>query len=373
MSGSEAEVPGLKKKKKDKKRSEFFGTLQYQIFKRTLLLGLIPIAILWAVAFVPCMFHGLFGIEQNLRAVWLPATIAAAALAVVVALVAFFSSANLMKPIKRLIRAVNSVKGGREDEFTPVSDYLETERLSDACASMLEELKNIDRTQQEFVSNVSHELKTPMTSMKVLADSLVGQNDVPVEVYREFMEDIGAEIDRETTIVNDLLALSRLEKASSKMEIKSVNINGLLTRIKRKMTPIAQKNGILLLLDNIRSVTAEVDESMLETVITNLVENAIKYNRVGGWVRMVLDLDRRNFTVTVSDNGIGIPEEAQEQIFERFYRADKSHSKTVSGSGLGLSLVRKSVKQMHGTIKVTSAPEEGSTFTVTIPLEYRAR
>ncbi len=356
-----------------RERSEFSKTLQFQIFRRSLALGMIPIAVLWGVVFALCLLHGLLGIEQNLTYVWLSALVATGVLLVVVALLAFFSAASLMNPIKELIHSVDAVKNGLEDGFDPVTTYLETERISEACESMLEGLKNLDKTQQEFVSNVSHELKTPMASMKVLADSLKGREDVPVEVYREFMEDIGAEIDRETEIVNDLLTLSRLEKSSSSLEIKSVNINGLLQSLKRKLTPIAQKSGILLLFDNIRPVTAEVDESKLDMVFTNLIENAIKYNHVGGWVRVVLDTDRKNFIITVSDNGIGIPKEAQEQIFERFYRADKSHSKTVGGSGLGLSLVRKAVSLHHGTITVQSAPEEGSTFTVTIPLEYEKR
>ncbi len=354
-------------------RNNSVQSLQVRIFQKILLLGIIPVAALWGFAFVLCLIHGAAGYDSMPSYLWRWSLLATGVLIAVIIVVGLVVSDRMMRPFQQLIRAVDEVKAGGEDNFTPVTDYQETVQISEACVAMLQRLKNLDKTQQEFVSNVSHELKTPMASMKVLADSLVGRDDVPVEVYREFMEDIGTEIDRETEIVNDLLTLSRLDKESAQLDIQEVNINAMLAKLKRKMTPIAQKNGIVLLFDTIRSVTAEVDESRMEMVITNLIENAIKYNHVGGWVRVVLDLDRTSFSITVADNGIGIPKEAQEQIFERFYRADESHSKTVSGSGLGLSLVRKAVGMHHGTIRVASAPEEGSEFTVRIPLRYAAR
>ena len=150
---------------------------------------------------------------------------------------------------------------------------------------------------------MSHELKTPLTSMKVLADSLVGQENVPVELYQEFMQDIAAEIDRESKIITDLLTLVKLDKKASNMNIELVNINELLDMILKRLHPIAAKRNIELILEGFRPVDAEIDETKLSLAISNLVENAIKYNKDEGWVRVSLNADHKYFYVTVTDSG----------------------------------------------------------------------
>ena len=235
---------------------------------------------------------------------------------------------------------------------------------------MLRRLQTLDESRQEFVSNVSHELKTPLTSMKVLADSLMGQEDIPVELYREFMTDIGAEIDRENKIINDLLSLVKMDKSAGNINITSVQINELLERIMKRLRPIAQKQNVELVMESFRPVVAEVDEVKLTLALTNLIENAIKYNNPDGWVHVSLNADHQNFFVTVEDNGIGIPKEAQNRIFERFYRVDKSHSREIGGTGLGLAIARNAIIMHRGAIKVHSMEGEGTTFTVRIPLTY---
>ena len=224
---------------------------------------------------------------------------------------------------------------------------------------MLRRLQILDETRQEFVSNVSHELKTPLASMKVLADSLIGQEDVPVEFYREFMTDIGEEIDRENKIINDLLSLVKMDKTSANVNISSVNINELMELIMKRLRPIARKQNVDLVLESFRPVIAEVDEVKLTLALSNLIENAIKYNRPEGWVHVSLNADHQNFFVTVEDNGIGIPEEDQDHIFERFYRVDKSHSREIGGTGLGLAIARNAVILHRGAIRVHSAEGKG--------------
>lgn len=166
------------------------------------------------------------------------------------------------------------------------------------------------------MSNVSHELKTPLTSMKVLADSLNGQEDVPVELYREFMLDIGNEIERENKIINDLLSLVKMDKSASDLNITSVNINEMLDLILKRLKPIAEKQHVDLVLESFRPVTAEIDEVKLTLAITNLVENAIKYNKEDGWVHVSLNADYQYFYLKVEDSGIGIPEDSLEHIYE---------------------------------------------------------
>ena len=290
--------------------------------------------------------------------------------AVIVVIAGFAVSTAFVRPFRRLTKSIKDVQDGYEADFISVNSYSETETMSAACDEMLRRLQTLDESRQEFVSNVSHELKTPLTSMKVLADSLMGQEDIPVELYREFMTDIGAEIDRENKIINDLLSLVKMDKSAGNINITGVQINELLERIMKRLRLIAQKQNVELVMESFRPVVAEVDEVKLTLALTNLIENAIKYNNPDGWVHVSLNADHQNFFVTVEDNGIGIPKEAQNRIFERFYRVDKSHSREIGGTGLGLAIARNAIIMHRGAIKVHSMEGEGTTFTVRIPLTY---
>ena len=208
--------------------------------------------------------------------------------------------------------------------------------------------------------------------MKVLADSLLAQENVPIELYQEFMGDIAKEIDRENDIISDLLTLVKMDKTVQGLNIRQININELLEAILKRLKPIADKKKIEVVLESFRPVSAEIDEMKLTLAISNLVENAIKYNRDEGWVRVSLNADHKYFYVKVMDSGIGIPEEDQAHIFERFYRVDKSHSREIGGTGLGLAIARNAVIMHRGSIKVYSSKGEGTTFTVRIPLTYAA-
>ena len=208
--------------------------------------------------------------------------------------------------------------------------------------------------------------------MKVLADSLLMQEEAPVDLYKEFMTNIVAEIDRESKIIEDLLSLVKMDKTSQNLNIMPVNLNQLLELILKRLRPIAAKRNIELLMESFRPVTAEIDEVKMTLVVSNLVENAIKYNVDNGWVHVSLNADHKFFYISVEDSGIGIPEESQEYIFERFYRVDKSHSREIGGTGLGLAITRNAVLLHRGTIKVSSEEGKGTTFTVRIPLSYIA-
>jgi len=276
----------------------------------------------------------------------------------------------LILPFRKVTRAISEVKEGFTDEALSVPDYEETEHIVDAFNNVLRRMRTLDQSRQEFVANVSHELKTPLTSMKVLADSLVMQEEVPNELYKEFMEDIAAEIDRENKIINDLLTLVKMDKTDGEVNIETVDVNELLELLMKRLRPIARKQNIEVILESNRLVLAEIDEVKITLALSNLVENAIKYNKQNGWVRVTLDADHQFFTVTVEDSGKGIPEEAIGHIFERFYRVDKSHSKEIGGNGLGLAITRNVIIMHRGTIQVSSVDGEGSTFLVKIPLTY---
>ena len=292
------------------------------------------------------------------------------AICVIVIGIAFFVSYLIVKPFSKISREIEVLSDGFVVDEIRITDYKEMEQITDSINKMIARMKILDDSRQEFVSNVSHELKTPITSMKVLADSLLGQENVPVELYQEFMSDIADEIERESKIIDDLLSLVKMDKTSQDLNIQSVDMNALLELTLHRLRPIAEKRNIELLLESFRPVTAEIDEVKLTLALSNLVENAIKYNVENGWVHVSLNADHKFFYVSVADSGIGIPKESQEHIFERFYRVDKSHSREIGGTGLGLAITRNAILMHRGTIKVSSESGQGTTFTVRVPLNY---
>ncbi|MCI5612827.1 MAG: cell wall metabolism sensor histidine kinase WalK [Agathobacter sp.] len=292
--------------------------------------------------------------------------------AAVIIFVGVLLSGHLVKPMKNISKSIESIQNGYGDTELSERTYTETALICEDFNQLISRMRVMDESRQEFVSNVSHELKTPLTSMKVLADSLNSMPDAPVELYQEFMEDITKEIERETSIINDLLSLVKMDKSAADLNISAVNINELLESIMKRLQPIADKQKVELVLESFRPVTAEVDEVKLSLAFTNLIENAIKYNKNDGegWVHVSLNADHQYFYLKVEDSGIGIPEESLEHIYERFYRVDKSHSREIGGTGLGLAITRNSILMHRGAIKAYSVMGEGTTFDVRIPLSY---
>ena len=279
---------------------------------------------------------------------------------------------HLFVPIKKLSDEISDIKDGFGKEQLDVDDYAETAIISRNFNELMSGMKVMDESRQEFVSNVSHELKTPMTSMKVLADSLIQQGDqVPAELYREFMQDIVAEIDRENVIISDLLSLVKLDKKAAQLQITTVSINELLEIIMKRLKPLALQRNIELIFESFRPVTAEIDEVKLSLGLTNLIENGIKYNKDDGWIRVTLNADHKYFYVKVADSGVGIPEDCQDQVFDRFYRVDKARSRDTGGTGLGLAITKSVVSLHNGEIKLYSKVGEGTTFTLRVPLKYK--
>ena len=280
------------------------------------------------------------------------------------------AAACLLKPFRRLQQQLDMVAEGNLDQDIDVKTYRETRDISEAVMQTIRKLKNLDQSRQEFVSNVSHELKTPLTSIRVLADSLMGMENAPAELYQEFMQDISAEIDREGKIIDDLLTLVKMDKSSPDLNIAQTSINGLLEQILKRLTPIAKRRNIEITYESKREVSADVDEVKLSLALSNLVENAIKYNREEGKVWVTLDADHKFFYVKVEDNGVGIPKEFQERVFERFYRVDKARSRETGGTGLGLAITKNIILLHQGAIRLKSEEGKGATFTVRIPLNY---
>lgn len=284
--------------------------------------------------------------------------------------IAYFASVRLVKPLHTISESIEEVQTGYGEDALFVEDYTETREICEKFNGMLGRMKVLDDSRQEFVSNVSHELKTPLTSMKVLADSINSMENAPVELYQEFMVDIGNEVERETKIINDLLSLVKMDKSAADLNITNVNVNELVELILKRLKPIAENQKVELVLESFRPVSADIDEVKLTLAFTNLIENGIKYNKENGWVHVSLNADHQYFYLKVEDSGMGIPEESIEHIFERFYRVDKSHSREIGGTGLGLAITRNAILMHRGAIKVFSTEGEGTIFNVRIPLNY---
>ena len=262
-------------------------------------------------------------------------------------------------------KELDIIAAGHQEEGVTETGLREFYQMSTSINRIINRYKELENSRQEFVSNVSHELKTPITSMKILADSLLMQENVPVEIYEEFMNDIVHEIDRENQIITDLLTLVKMDKTQADLNIAPTNINELLSVLLKRISPIAETRNITIRLETLRQVVAEVDEVKLSLACNNIIENAVKYNNDGGKVDVSLNADHKFFYIRVKDTGVGIPEDCQEQIFERFYRVDKSHSKESGGTGLGLSIVKHGAMLHNATIHVESELNKGTKMELT--------
>lgn len=291
-------------------------------------------------------------------------------ISIFIILLGIIFSKKITKPLNSITASLDRLFEGYMEEEVSIKGYYESEKISASFNKMIGRMKKLEDSRQEFVSNVSHELKTPITSVKVLAESLLTQEDVPPELYREFLVDINDEIERENKIINDLLSLVKLDKTAGDMHIASISINDLLEQILKRLRPIANKRNIEMIFESYRQVNAEVDEVKLSLAISNLIENAIKYNKDEGWIRVSLNADHKYFYIKVADSGVGIPDDSKDLIFDRFYRVDKARSRETGGTGLGLSIARNAIHMHRGAIKVYSKLGEGTTFTVRIPLSY---
>ena len=240
----------------------------------------------------------------------------------------------------------------------------------EAGPASLVELRRVNKIRRDFVANVSHELKTPATSLKLLAESLVEILEEDPEQARFFAEQLKNETERLAQLITDLLDLARLESEEGIPNPTPVDVRRVLMLVLSRLRPAARQKNITLSWKRSRSAdlyTVRGDETQLISMFTNLVDNAVKYTSPGGSVEVAAESNESKVVVGVLDTGIGIPEEKLSRIFERFYRVDKARSKKTGGTGLGLSIVRHVAENHGGYVTVESVLGEGSTFTVCLP------
>ena len=237
--------------------------------------------------------------------------------------------------------------------------------LGNEFNDLTDRLKTSEEKRSRFVSDASHELKTPLASIKLLTDTIL-QNDMDSDTIREFVENIGDEAERLNRMTEKLLSLTRAEGKSSQ-ESEIIYIAPTVRRVARMLLPIAQKAEINVTLNLEQDSTILILEDDLYQIVFNLIENGIKYNTPGGSLTVQLYREEDNAVLQIQDTGMGIPEEALSHIFERFYRVDKARSRATGGSGLGLAIVHSIVLRNRGDIRVESVLGKGSTFTVIFP------
>ncbi len=298
------------------------------------------------------------GLEQNLaRISW-----GLAAGMVIFSLVFAVITSGKMR---RILTSMELVREGEYSHKIAMHGSDEYGRLAGEFNKLTDRLQASEQAQRQFVSDASHELKTPLASIKLLSDSIL-QNDMDAETMREFVADIGSEADRLTRMAQKLLTLTKAESVQDG-EREVVDLSRIISQVFKMLIPLADQREIRLKCTMDKDCAVLTLEDDVYQIIFNLVENAIKYNHDGGQVHVRLLRRDEEVVVQVEDTGVGIPADALDHIFERFYRVDKARSRQAGGSGLGLSIVHDLVERNFGEIQVERREEGGTRFTVTFP------
>ena len=268
--------------------------------------------------------------------------------------------------IRKILASMRIIRSGEYSHKVKLSGRDELNLLADEFNGLTDRLMVSENKRRQFVSDASHELKTPLASIKLLTDSIL-QNDMDPATIREFVGDIGNEAERLNRMSHKLLSLSKIDSQTDG-ECEIILVAPSVQRASRMLSELARSNNITIVEDLQQDSPILMLEDDLYQIIFNLMENGIKYNTNGGKLTVTLAREEDNAILTVSDTGVGIPEDAMPHIFERFYRVDKARSRKSGGSGLGLAIVKSMVERNGGQISAQSQPGAGSTFTVTFPI-----
>ena len=278
---------------------------------------------------------------------------------------------TITKPVGELREGIAKMSGGDFSARVNVRGKNEFAELATAFNGMSEKLEALDRSRNLFVSNASHELKTPLSTMKILIETILYQDPIDPGMTREFLSDVNKEIDRLNRIVSDLLTLVNIDSGGMKLSLSDVDLHELLLEQVKRLAPLARENGIELECSAKEALETSGDAVKLQQVIYNVIDNAIKYTPRGGSVQASLIRSGRRAIIRVTDTGIGIPQADLPHVFDRFYRVDKARSRATGGTGLGLSIVKQIVALHGGTITAESEEGKGSTFTIDLPLAQK--
>lgn len=290
-----------------------------------------------------------------------------------IGVVSFVMSDIITKPIRDLTEKLSKAADEEGDYIIEKTTGGEVGQLIDSFNKMTHHIQKQEEKRQEFVSNASHELKTPLSSIKLISDSLLNVPDAPKEMVDEFLTDMNVQVERLTRIVDKLLTLTRMDSASniSKMEFAVTDLTELCANITKALRPLAEQKHIELEYNPELTVYSKIERDRMWEAIYNVLDNSIKYTREDGKVTMNLSKDENNVIIEIKDTGIGIASDEVYKIFDRFYRVDKARARETGGTGLGLSIALTAVELHGGNIQVESEEGVGSTFRIIIPITFK--
>lgn len=299
------------------------------------------------------------GIQKNLRNITL-------LLGAVAVILMFIFSRALTLRITELVRATRIVSEGDYDYQIQTSGNDELSELGREFNSLTKRLKDTEELRRRFVSDASHELKTPLASIRLLSDSIVNSDNMDTETMREFVTDIGNEAERLSRTTEKLLSLSKMDSGIG-LAHERLDLRHVVEKTMHLLSPLAKEFRVTITTELQRGCYIYGSEDLAYRIIFNLAENGIKYNLHGGLVRILLYREGEQAVLIVEDSGIGIPDEDLPHIFSRFYRVDKARSRDAGGSGLGLSIVYDAVRLHGGSVSVEKRENGGSRFIVRFP------
>ena len=319
------------------------------------------IGVLLLVSSVRDMMQSLLSVQNNMVLLFIIVALTAVGAGM------FFSSV-LAKPIVEMTRVIQGMSNGDMGVRVQEKGSGEIKKLAAAFNFMSEQLESLNQTRNQFVSNASHELKTPLATMKIMIESLIYQPDMDAELRTEFLSDVNQEINRLSSIVSDLLTLVQADSRSSRLNRERMSLAEVVKDTEHRLSPMASQREQKITLELQDSCDMYADKAKLQQVVYNLMENAVKYTPKGGWVKVSLQRIGRDAVLSISDSGPGIPRDSLPHVFERFYRVDKARGRDSGGTGLGLSIVQQYVALHGGSVRATSEEGQGAVFIVELPL-----
>jgi len=272
--------------------------------------------------------------------------------------------------IKGFTRKIKDMTNDNRTEKLEINGNDEISELAEAFNDLSEKVNVLEKQRTEFVSNASHELKTPLSSIKLMADSIIQTPDISIDYVREFLADMNEEVERLNRIVNKLLYITKMDTLAENMSgtLELINLKDIVAGIKKNLLPIAEMENKELAFEECEDILIMANKDILWQAVYNIVDNALKYTPKDGRVEVSLVKDGKKAIITIKDNGVGIAAEDVKRIFDRFYRVDKARSRATGGTGLGLSIAQSAIEFHNGTIEVTSEINVGSEFRIILPL-----
>lgn len=308
-------------------------------------------------------------IDEIIRSTRTSLFVFSALIIILIGMLSLGMSYIITSPMEEIKSVAKEISKGNFSKRINVKGHNEIAQMGEMINYMCDELELLEEKRRKFVSDASHELKTPMAGVKLICDSLVSADNLEPSMVKEFLADMSEEVDRLTRIVERLLVLTKLDAGGGALKVSEIDIKALINHVVKKLTPIANSSDIVIY-TNYHDMEFEpvlIDYDKMYEAFYNIIDNAIKYSPEGGFVHIDVTADNEYLTIKIEDNGPGIPEGERDRVFERFYRLDDSRARDTGGTGLGLAITKEAVLMHGGTIDVASASEIGSIFIVRLP------